>query len=118
MVSSELHSVPAKKTPPASLEIRSSIMPPHDIMPPFLPFFNSNSGGDGVQLGSLGTAATNWPIVPTAGDYKDEKFCRMMVGRRNRSTREKPAPVPLCPPRIPHDLNGREPGPLLWETTD
>jgi hypothetical protein len=25
-------------------------------------------------------------------------------GRRNKSTRRKPAPVPLCPPQIPHDL--------------
>jgi hypothetical protein len=28
----------------------------------------------------------------------------LRIGRRNRSTRRKPAPVPLCPPQIPHDL--------------
>jgi hypothetical protein len=28
----------------------------------------------------------------------------MRTGRGNRSTRRKPAPVPLCPPQIPHDL--------------
>jgi hypothetical protein len=28
----------------------------------------------------------------------------MRIGRVNRSTRRKPAPVPLCPPQIPHDL--------------
>jgi hypothetical protein len=28
----------------------------------------------------------------------------MRIGRRNRSTRRKPTPVPLCPPQIPHDL--------------
>jgi hypothetical protein len=28
----------------------------------------------------------------------------MGIGRGNRSTQRKPAPVPLCPPRIPHDL--------------
>jgi hypothetical protein len=28
----------------------------------------------------------------------------MRIGRKNRSTRRKPAPVPLCPPQIPHDL--------------
>jgi hypothetical protein len=28
----------------------------------------------------------------------------MRIGRINRSTRRKPAPVPLCPPQIPHDL--------------
>jgi hypothetical protein len=28
----------------------------------------------------------------------------MRIGRGNRNTRRKPAPVPLCPPQIPHDL--------------
>jgi hypothetical protein len=28
----------------------------------------------------------------------------MRIGRENRSTRRKPAPVPLCPSQIPHDL--------------
>jgi hypothetical protein len=28
----------------------------------------------------------------------------MRIGRGNRSTRIKPAPVPLCPQQIPHDL--------------
>jgi hypothetical protein len=28
----------------------------------------------------------------------------MRIGRGNESTRRKPAPVPLCPPQIPHDL--------------
>jgi hypothetical protein len=28
----------------------------------------------------------------------------MKIGRGNRSTRRKPATVPLCPPQIPHDL--------------
>jgi hypothetical protein len=27
-----------------------------------------------------------------------------MICRENRSSRRKPAPVPLCPPQIPHDL--------------
>jgi hypothetical protein len=26
------------------------------------------------------------------------------IGRGNRSTRRKPAPVPLSPPQIPHDV--------------
>jgi hypothetical protein len=29
-----------------------------------------------------------------------------MIGRGNRSTRKDPAPVPFCPPQIPHDLTG------------
>jgi hypothetical protein len=57
----------------------------------------------GVQLGPLGTAATDWPIVPALGDYDDGKFGGMKIGRGNRSTRRKPTPAPLCPPQIPHD---------------
>jgi hypothetical protein len=64
-------------------------------------FFNSLSGG-GVQLGPLGTAATDWPMVPAPGDY-DGEFGGMKTGRGNRSTRRKPAPAPLCPPQIPLD---------------
>jgi hypothetical protein len=33
----------------------------------------------------------------------------MRIGRGNRSTGRKPAPVPLCPPQFPHDL-GSNPG--------
>jgi hypothetical protein len=29
---------------------------------------------------------------------------KMRIGRGNRSTRRKPASVPVCPPQIPHDL--------------
>jgi hypothetical protein len=67
--------------------------------------------GGGVQLGPLGTAATDWPIVPLPGDYDDGKFGGMNIGRGNRSTRRKPAPVPLCPPQIPlHQTPGSNPG--------
>jgi hypothetical protein len=59
--------------------------------------------GGGVQLGSLGTVATDWPIVPALGDYDDGEFCGMKSGRGNRSTRRKPAPAPLCPSQIPLD---------------
>jgi hypothetical protein len=70
--------------------------------------------GRGVQLDPLGTAATNRRIVPTPGDYNDGEIGGM-IGRWNRSTRRKPAPVPLCPPQTRHALPGREPGPLRWE---
>jgi hypothetical protein len=29
-----------------------------------------------------------------------------MISKGNRSTQKKSAPVPLCPPEIPHDLTG------------
>jgi hypothetical protein len=64
-------------------------------------FLNWYSGG-GVHLGPLSTAATNRPIVPAPGDYDDGEICGIMIGRGNRSTRRKPAPVPLYPPRTPH----------------
>jgi hypothetical protein len=63
-------------------------------------FFNWYSG-DGVQLGPLGTAATNRPIVPAPGDYVDGEIGGM-ISKGYRSTRRKPAPVQLCPPRTPH----------------
>jgi hypothetical protein len=68
-------------------------------------------------LGPLGTAATYRPIVPAPGDYDDAEI-RGMIGRGNRSTGRKPAPVPLCPPQTPHALPGREPGPPRWESSD
>jgi hypothetical protein len=54
--------------------------------------------GDVVQLGPLGTAATDWPIVPAPGDYDDGEFVGMKTGRGNRITqKKKPTPVSLCP---------------------
>jgi hypothetical protein len=69
----------------------------------------------GVQLGPLGTSATNWPTVHGPRDYKGGEFDGMMIGKENRSTRRKPAPMPLCPSQIPHELIGREHGPPRWE---
>jgi hypothetical protein len=49
-------------------------------------------------------------IVPTPADYEDGEFRGMMIGRGNRSTRSKPAPVPLCPTQIPQYMTGRNTG--------
>jgi hypothetical protein len=62
--------------------------------------------GGGVQLGPLGTAATNRPIVPAPCDYDDGEIGGM-IGGGNRSTRRKPAPVPLCPPETPYAARTR-----------
>jgi hypothetical protein len=64
-------------------------------------------GGGGVQLGSLGTVATKRPIVPAPVDYDEGETSGMMIGRGNRSTRRKPAPVPLCSPQNPHAARTR-----------
>jgi hypothetical protein len=61
--------------------------------------------GGGIQ-GPLGTAATNRPIVPAPADYDDGEIGEM-IGRGNRSTRRKPAQVPLCPPQSPHAARTR-----------
>jgi hypothetical protein len=65
--------------------------------------------GGGVQLGPLGTAATNRPFLPALGDYDDGEIGGM-IGRENRSTRRKPVPVPLCPPQTPHAYPDANPG--------
>jgi hypothetical protein len=59
-----------------------------------------------VQLGPLGTVANNMPIVPGPGVYDDREIGGM-IGRGNRRTREKPAPVLLCPPQISHAARTR-----------
>jgi hypothetical protein len=60
-------------------------------------FFNWYSrGGRWSPIG-----ATSRPIVPAPDDYDDGEIGGM-IGRRNRRTRRKPAPVPLCPPQTPH----------------
>jgi hypothetical protein len=87
---------------PDPLQVTVSQWPNFD---PISVFFNMYRGG-GVQLGPLGTAATNRPIVPAPGDY-DDGAIGGMIGRGNRSTRRKPAPMPLCPPQTPHAARTR-----------
>jgi hypothetical protein len=62
--------------------------------------------GGGVQLGPLGAAVTNGSIIPAPGAYDDGEIGRM-IGRGNRSTRRKTAPVPLCPPQTSHATRTR-----------
>jgi hypothetical protein len=66
-----------------------------------------------MRLSPLGTAATLWPTVP-APDHRwlnDDDYRWWPWSNRwnansqgTQSIRRKPAPVPLCPPQIPHDL--------------
>jgi hypothetical protein len=62
-------------------------------------------------LGPLGTAETNRLIVP-APDGDDGEIDGM-IGRGNRSTRRKFAPVPLCSPLIPHAAQTRTRTPTM-----
>jgi hypothetical protein len=54
----------------------------------------------------LGTSATVGLLYQPRMIYDDDYGAvgGMRIGRGNRSTRRKPAPVPLCPPQVPHDL--------------
>jgi hypothetical protein len=64
--------------------------------------------GGGVQLGPLGTAATNRPIVPAPGDYDGE--IGGMIGSGNRSTREKTCPSAVLSTTIPTCCPDGNPG--------
>jgi hypothetical protein len=62
-----------------------------------------------VTLNPLGTSATNGLLyqpktIDDDDDDEREEVGGMRIGRGNRSTQRKPAPVPLCPPQIPYDL--------------
>jgi hypothetical protein len=73
-------------------------------------FFFSLVSLGGVRLSPLGTSATVGLLHQSRmidDDYG--AVGGMRIGRGNRSTRRKPAPVPLCPPQFPHDL-GSNPG--------
>jgi hypothetical protein len=64
----------------------------------------------GMRLSPLGTTAiVDLLYQPRMIDDDYGAVGGMRIGRGNRSTRRKPAPVPLCPPQIPHDL-GSNPG--------
>jgi hypothetical protein len=65
--------------------------------------------GGGIQMGPLGTAAANRPIVSAPDDYDDGDIDGN-IGRGNRSTRIKPGPILLCPPQIPDANPGRRGG--------
>jgi hypothetical protein len=74
----------------------------------FLSFFLVSLGG--VRLSPLGTSATVGLLYqPWMIDDDYGAVGGMRIGRGNRITRRKPAPVPLCPPQIPHDL--------IWDRT-
>jgi hypothetical protein len=55
--------------------------------------------------------------VPSPGDYYDGEIGGL-IGRGNRSTRRKPAPVPPYPPQNPLAVPGHEAGSHRWEASD
>jgi hypothetical protein len=79
-------------------------------------FFNWYSGGE-VQLGPLGTAATNRPIVPTPGDYDGEKLMMEWLAGETEVLGEN-LPQYRFVHHKPLMLPGHEPGPPRWEASD
>jgi hypothetical protein len=74
----------------------------------FTSFFFSFSGWGDSPLGTSATVGLLYqPRMIDDDDYG--AVGGMRIGKGNRSTRRKPAPVPLCTPQIPHDL-GSNPG--------
>jgi hypothetical protein len=65
-------------------------------------FFIVSLGG--VRLSPLGTSATVGLLYQPLMIDECEAVGGMRIGKGNRSIRRKPAPVPLCPPQISHDL--------------
>jgi hypothetical protein len=59
-----------------------------------------------VRVSPLGTVATTGLLYQL--QMTDDGDCGatggMKIGRRNQSTQRKPAPVPLRPTQMPHDL--------------
>jgi hypothetical protein len=80
------------------------------------PFSHQHNRGkdDSFLIGIVWGVESNWvhsalrPLIgllcQPLGDYDHGEIGGIIIGRGNRSTRRKPAPVPLCPPQKPHDL--------------
>jgi hypothetical protein len=71
------------------------------LSPSFQRFFNSWVG---IRFNPLGTSPIRGPTELVPDNYECEAVDRMRTGKGNRSTRKRPATVPLCPLKIPHDL--------------
>jgi hypothetical protein len=60
-----------------------------------------------VRLSPVGTAVTTGLLYQPQMIADDDcgTVDGMKIGKENRSTRRKPAAVPLCPPQITHELS-------------
>jgi hypothetical protein len=75
--------------------------------------------GGGVQLGPLGTVATDWPIVACPGDYDDGEFGGMKIGRETEVLEKKKPPQCHFVHHKSHLTEpGIKPGPPRWEASN
>jgi hypothetical protein len=70
----------------------------------------------GIQMGPLGIAATDRPIVPAPGVYDDGELLDDWQGKRKYL--EKTCPSAALSTTHPTCLPVREPGPQRWEASD
>jgi hypothetical protein len=95
---------------PDTMSINMTVSAPHN-------HFNAEAEGSmflhnifilsGVGLSPLGTAATTdllyQPLMIHDGDCGT--IGGMRIGKETEVLKRKSAPLPLCPPQIPHDLS-------------
>jgi hypothetical protein len=80
--------------------------------------FAYRRGGLESNCGPLSTSASDWPIVPTPGDYDDGEFGGMKIGRVTEVLGENLPQRHFVHNKSHLTRTGLEPGPPQWEVSD